>query len=113
MPRDDYFRIVYEILKELYIAMKDGEPVDPIKISADSLGINQRYRDNVLGKMLKENLVEGFKIKKYVSGTEISGIENIDITHDGIAFLKNNSEMKKVVNYLMKIGETVPKFIIH
>ena len=33
MPQDDYFKIVYQILKELYQSMKDGERVNPIHIS--------------------------------------------------------------------------------
>ena len=33
MPKDDYFRIVFEILKDLYVAKKKAEPV---KISAQT-----------------------------------------------------------------------------
>ena len=30
MPKDDYFRIVFEILKDLYVAKKKAEPVNLI-----------------------------------------------------------------------------------
>lgn len=108
MPMDDYFRVRFEILKELYIAKKNAEPVDLIKISADELKLHQGYRDTILKEMLEDGYIKGFKVKPYINGDIITGLENMDITAKGIEYLKENGMMKKVLEYLKTIGEFVP-----
>ena len=49
MPKDDYFRIVFEILKDLYVAKKKAEPVSLIKISSDNLKI-PHFVGRVIGR---------------------------------------------------------------
>ena len=39
MPKDDYFRIVCVILKELYRCMKEGERIEPEQLTPEALGI--------------------------------------------------------------------------
>lgn len=108
MARDDYFRMLYEILKKLYLAKKQGQPVDLLQISADSLGIPQGYRDEILSDALYKGLVSGFTVKSDINGTVVMGLERIKITYDGIEYLKENSNMRKVVEYLKTIGEFIP-----
>ena len=43
MPRDDYFRLVFKILSELYTALKAGERIDIAKLTAEALRIPQTY----------------------------------------------------------------------
>ena len=108
MPKDDYFRIVFEILKDLYVAKKKAEPVSLIEISADNLKIPQGYRDTILAEMLEVGYVKGFRVKEYINGTQIMDLEGIDITPMGIEYLKENGMMKKVMEYLKTIGEFIP-----
>jgi yjcQ protein len=108
MPKDDYFRIVFEILKDLYVAKKKAEPVSLIEISADNLKIPQGYRDTILSEMLEAGYVKGFRVKEYINGTQIMDLEGIDITPMGIEYLKENGMMKKVMEYLKTIGEFIP-----
>lgn len=65
MPKDDYFRIVFEILKDLYVAKKKAEPVSLIKISAENLKIPQGYRDTILSEMLESGYVSERKRLDY------------------------------------------------
>jgi hypothetical protein len=108
MPKDDYFRIVFEILKDLYVAKKKAEPVSLIEISADNLKIPQGYRDTILSEMLEAGYVKGFRVKECINGTQIMDLEGIDITPMGIEYLKENGMMKKVMEYLKTIGEFIP-----
>ena len=108
MPKDDYFRIVFEILKDLYVAKKKAEPVNLIKISAENLKIPQGYRDTILSEMLESGYVKGFRVKEYINGNQIIDLEDIDITPVGIEYLKENRMMKKVMEYLKTIGEFIP-----
>ena len=108
MPKDDYFRIVFEILKDMYVAKKKAEPVSLIEISADNLKIPQGYRDTILSEMLEARYVKGFRVKEYINGTQIMDLEGIDITPMGIEYLKENGMMKKVMEYLKTIGEFIP-----
>ena len=108
MPKDDYFRIVFEILKDLYVAKKKAEPVNLIKISADYLRIPQGYRDTILFEILEAGYVKGFRVKEYINGIQIMDLEDIDITPVGIEYLKENGMMKKVMEYLKTIGEFIP-----
>ena len=48
MPKDDYFRVVFIILKALYEYKKEHKKFDLDEISAEVLGINEGYRDEIL-----------------------------------------------------------------
>lgn len=48
MPHDDYFRIVFIILKSLYEYKKEHKKFDLDEISAEVLKINEGYRDQIL-----------------------------------------------------------------
>ena len=43
MPRDDYFRLVFKILSELYTALKAGERITATELTAEALRIPQAY----------------------------------------------------------------------
>lgn len=108
MPKDDYFSVVFHILRAAYEYKKVHKKFDIEEISAEVLGINKGYRDEVLEEMLESGYVRGFKVKQYISGKVITGLDGLDITEKGIEYLKENSNMKKVYNILKETRDWVP-----
>lgn len=105
MPKDDYFRNVYLILKVLYHYKKEHKRVDLEEISPEVLEINEGYRNDILEEMLEEGYIKGFKVKSYICGKAFTGLENIDITPKGIEYLQDNSKMKKMGDILKSVKE--------
>lgn len=108
MSRDDYFRLVFKILTELYAALRTGERVDIARISAEALKIPNGYWTDIMANLLDEGYTKGYMIRDYITGSKIEGIEGIKITPKGIEYLKENNMMLKVLRYLKEIGEIVP-----
>lgn len=72
MPRDDYFRLVFKILSELYTALKAGECIDAAELTAEALRIPQAYRAEIMYNLLDDGYVKGYTVRRYLSGTAIS-----------------------------------------
>lgn len=108
MPRDDYFRLVFKVLTELYTALKAGESVDVTHISAKALKIPYGYWAEITANLIVDGYTKGYTIREYLTGSKIEGIEGIKITPKGIEYLKENNMMRKVLTYLKEIGEIVP-----
>jgi len=100
---------VFKILSELYTALKAGERVDVTKLTAEALKIPQAYWAEVMCNLLSDGYVKGYSVRRYLSGTVITGLEDIQITPKGIEYLKENNMMQKVFKYLKEIGEIVPR----
>lgn len=108
MSRDDYFRLVFKILTELYTTLRTGERVDITCISAEALKIPNNYWAEIMVNLLNDGCTKGYTIREYLTGSKIEGIEGIKITPKGIEYLKENNMMRKVLTYLKEIGEIVP-----
>ena len=108
MSRDDYFRLVFKILTELYAALRMGERVDITCISAEALKIPNGYWTDIMANLLEDGYTKGDMIRDYITGSKIEGIEGIKIAPKGIEYLKENTMMQKVFKYLKEIGEIVP-----
>ena len=108
MPRDDYFRLVFKVLSELYTALKAGEGVDVTRISASALKIPRGYWAEIMANLLSDGYTKVYVVREYITGSAVDGIEGIKITPKGIEYLKENSMMRKVLTYLKEIGEIVP-----
>ena len=109
MPRDDYFRIVFKILTELYTTLKAGERISATELTAEALKIPHAYWAEIMHNLLDDGYVKGYAVRRYLSGTVITGLEDIQITPKGIEYLKENNMMRKVLTYLKEIGELVPR----
>ncbi|EEU03778.1 YjcQ protein [Eubacterium saphenum ATCC 49989] len=109
MPRDDYFRLVFKVLTELYTALRTGERIEVTKITDEALRIPQAYWAEIMHNLLDDGYVKGYSVRRYLSGTAITGLEDIQITPKGIEYLKENNMMRKVFTYLKEIGELVPR----
>lgn len=108
MAKDDYFKIVYLILKELYECKKSNERVDLDGISAKRFGINEGYLLEVFEELLEGGYVKGFLVKYSKTGKYVMSMEDIGITMKGIEYLEENSAMKKVFEVLKNIKDSTP-----
>ena len=114
MPKDDYFRVVYRILNTLYEYMKRGLAPDTGALNAAALGIEDGYRDQVLANLLDDGYVKGISATSYFGGesesghTVIENLEGIAITTKGMEYLKDNTMMKRVQQFLKGAKEIIP-----
>lgn len=92
----EQFKAIYKILSILAKSM-DHPEFDSERLSAKALGISEPMRLRLLEMLLKKGYIEGIQIRKYIdeSYPVIIGMENIQITMDGLAYLEENSLMKK------------------
>jgi hypothetical protein len=107
MAKDDYFVIVYKILRTLRAAMK-VEEFDPEQISPEILRIGVEYWEQILIMMYEEGYIKGVKpipiLGRPTKGVKVGAIR---ITQKGLEYLQENSMMKKVSDLVKGIGEFI------
>lgn len=109
MAKDDYFVIACRILSYLYDCLKKGNDVDIEQISFEKLNIKQSYYEYIIKHMVQDGYLEGVKFISTIGRkTPACDIDDIMITPKGIEFLEDNSKMKKAVEFLKTLKETVP-----
>lgn len=109
MAKDDYYVIVCRILAYLYNCLKNGYDVDFEEISFETLNIKQSYYEYIIKHMVQDGYLEGVKFISTIGRkTPACDIDDIMITPKGIEFLEDNSKMKKAVEFLKTLKETVP-----
>jgi len=89
--------------------MKKGVRINLEELTPEALGIEDSYRTDIFEWLLKNGYVKGFKVRDYINGRTIMDIEAIDITPEGILYLKDNSTMKKVLKWLKTAKEITPR----
>ena len=109
MADNDYFKVVYRILDTLYAYMQEGLPVNPDAISAEALNIPEGYQREVVANLLEDGLVRGGEARRYLrQDMPQVNADSLRITTKGVEFLKENSNMRKVYNFLHGVKEIVP-----
>lgn len=108
MAKDDFFKIVYIILTELYETMKAGEKLDTWNISPERLQIPESYWLDIIEEMLREGYVKEVLIRTTKTGRAVAGIGDMKITARGIDYLQNNSALQKVKDTLKSIKDIMP-----
>lgn len=105
MARDDYYVIVAKILRYLYECLKKGIEPDINSIFLKELGINRNYYDYVVESLLEYGYIHGFISEIVLGNTEVMKkvFYNLQITPDGIAYLKENSLIGKNVGFSVGI----------
>ena len=107
MAKDNYFKLIYMILTVLYRYKKINKKLDVNEIAAETLQIEEVYRDEVLQDLLDDGYIKGFEIKTYICGKAIMNLENATITMKGVEYLKNNSMMKQVAILLKDVKDWI------
>lgn len=105
MANDDYFRILYVILTELYEAKKRGKKINLDNISPQRFKIAESYWLDIVEEATGKGYIKGALIWKTKTGRMVAGIENMTITMDGIEYLQDNSKMKKVYEALKELKD--------
>ncbi len=107
MAKDDYFKIVYVILKELYEHKKQGRLIDEYAISYKRLEINKSYWLDILEDLKEDGYIKGITIRSTKTGRYILNMGPTSITMKGIEYLKDNSMMKQVYNTLKELKDFI------
>lgn len=108
MASDDYFKIVYLILSELYNAMKKGRDVDFKSISKEYFDIPESYLLEIWASILGKGYTKGYSVREVGKNVYISGVQNAKITMDGVEYLENNSTMKRMYETLKEAKGWIP-----
>ena len=108
MARDDYFVIVYQVLKYLYDCLKKGEKPEKALLNEDEYSIPKRYWEYVLLSLLEEGYIQGIRPINTKSGIAWGNIEDVIITPKGIEYFFENSMIQKVKKTLKDVKDIVP-----
>lgn len=115
MAKDDYFTIVYYLLKYLYACVKEGiQPrEDMIMLKEYICDINESYAQYILITMQENGYISGIDtINAPILGKgmveTIKSISKIKITPVGIEYLNNNNMMNKAYDTLKKFKDLIP-----
>lgn len=87
MSKDDMHVVAYKVLRYVYACNKRGIDPDPVDIY-NLTGVNKRYLNQVLDELTEKRLMKGYNFHA------------MRITLDGETYLKENSAMKKVKDFL-------------
>lgn len=104
MAKDDYFRIVYLILKFLYSNMKSGN----INVSIESImkesglpDIHENYFNEIIKNLIEESYIDFVGTQSnYIHTSSKTVIEALKIKPKGIEYLEENSMMKKIAKII-------------
>ena len=116
MASNDYFVVIYYILKYLYECMKSGVKPDEdvLNLSKYKVKLNDEYIKTIYKNIYKDGYIDGLNI---VSVPRLGSDENtefirdykeIRITSKGIEFLTDNSMMAKAKEFIKDFGSLLP-----
>ena len=108
MPKDDIFRLIYTILKELYEHKQEGTQTPLEDIGPERLCIPVQYWVSIICDLIDEAYISGAKYRKTKTGKVMTGVDDIEITLKGVEYLHENSMMKKVCAALKGIKDIAP-----
>jgi hypothetical protein len=109
MAKNEYFRIVYIVLKHLYATMKSGQGMDENSRRHRPADIPEGYWAYILESMQEDGLVKGVETVRAWGG-EIVYTDHGDmcITPKGIEYLQENCMMRKVQRVLAEVKDAAP-----
>lgn len=104
----EQFRIIYRILKALQQAM-DIETPDCEIISAQTLGISVPMWVNIMCLLVQDGYISGVKVIEYDGGgLPIVRMTRPMITLKGLAYLEENSMMRKAASFAKGLADLIP-----
>ena len=102
----DNFKVIYQILKYIECSM-DYEEFDSEHFTAEEFKISEPRFYNLLKALLDKGYITGIKFVAYIGGEDFV-INSPRLTIDGMEYLENNSNMKKIYNILKGIKDITP-----
>lgn len=110
MANDDYFRILFIILNDLYGCLKEGKKVNPNDFSPSVLKITDSYWLSIVKNACDKGYICGPVFRQTKAGLIAGKLEDMEITMDGVEFLNENAQMKKVYEALKEVRDWIPVF---
>lgn len=104
MAKDDYFVIVYEVLKYLYTRLKQGKRPDVGQLTATFYLIPESYWGYIIASLVDEGYITGISLVQTVEGRQIDDMSGVAITPKGIQYLFDNRLFEKAKKTLKDIG---------
>lgn len=108
MAKDDYFVLVYKLLRYLYRCLKENLPVswEVIAPNTKDFPVHEEYFSYMLSHLLADGYLEGIaEVKRIGSPARFKETSGLKITPAGIAYLEENSTMKRAGEFLGPAGE--------
>lgn len=108
MAKDDYFVIVYQVLKYLYSQLKAGKKPDGQQLTAVYYLIPENYWGYIIVSLLNEGYISGIEPVPTKDGLYIGDMSDAIITPKGIQYLFDNTLFEKVKKTLKEVKDIVP-----
>ena len=108
MSKDDYFVLAYKLLRYLYRCLKEGTPASwsVVAPNTENFPVPQQYFTYLLSHLLADGYIEGIAETKAIGApVQFKETTGLAITPKGIAYLEENSTMKRVQEFLGPTGE--------
>lgn len=108
MSKDDYFVLVYQLLRYLYRCLKEGTPASRsiVAPNTENFPVSQQYFTYLLSHLLADGYIEGISEMRVINApTQFKKTTGLAIAPKGIAYLEENSTMKRVQEFLDPAGE--------
>lgn len=108
MAQDDYFVIVYKLLKYLYDCLKkDVRPSSEV-LNAEFFGIADNYWEYIIRNIYQEGYVEGVTITKLYGKPGYPAVRpHFSVTPKGIQYIQENSVFEKIRGYVKDIAAII------
>lgn len=116
MANDDYYTLVAQILVFLYkkLKKKTAESTEVfIAPMTKNFPVDEEYLLFVIDEMKKHGMIQGVTIIHTWGGEpiQVTGLENMRITPEGIDYLRENATMKKVIEHIPGAAAIAQLFI--
>ncbi len=108
MARDDYFVIVYQLMKYLYDCLKKGEKPEIDHLQASYYSIPKNYWEYILVSLIQEGYIAGLLMSPSKGGVVFGDLQDTIITPKGIEYLFENSLIEKAKRTLKDVKEMIP-----
>lgn len=108
MARDDYFVMVYKLLRYLYRCLKDGQEADWEVLSPNTrdFPIGEKYFAYLLSHLLADGYLEGIaEVKQVGKMPRFNETTGLRITPKGIEYLEENAAVKRAAEFLGPAGD--------
>ena len=108
MARDDYFVIVYQLMKYLYECLKKGEKPEVDHLQASYYSIPKNYWEYIVVSLSQAGYIAGILISPSKDGVVFGDLQDTIITPKGIEYLFENSLIEKAKRTLKDVKEMIP-----
>ena len=109
MAQNDYFVIVYRVLKYLYDCLKKGEKPEAEYLVASTYNIPENYWIYILLSLINEEYyIKWIMVNHTKEGVIFCDLQEAIITPKGIEYLFENSLIEKAKKTLKDVKDMIP-----